>query len=222
MKICIATACFIFLSITIFTSAVSAENYFGITGGYFFPNDDYRGLRLYSDGYSTGMVYGYCLSEIFTLEGSMGYIKAIYYREYWMGACLEYPCGIASLTTDKVTIMPISITAKAGYTVSGIFRFYAGVGVGYYYTSFTRKDVSVIAQEDRTLTYEIAKRTEKKDKKGFHIMAGMDIELTNKLSFGFQGRRDYNRPGHVWGFPPGEGHVNFGGITAGISLKYRI
>lgn len=174
------------------------DSYATLRLGAFMPEDDAYYL---DNGISIGGALGHNLNPNFALEIGLDYTVADFDDEY----------GYYSYATDEyehayVTTLGIPVTARFIVPLSSRVDFFAGAGIGVYFT-----DVEI---EDGYYHDEGVDDT----RLGFHALMGADIEMNPHAALTMELKHTELEEDSDDGY---DDVLGFGGTTASVGVKFR-
>lgn len=159
------SSAFVLIMLAVFFLPFSAvgednTNYFKLKGGMYSPESD--DLEDFDEGFAGEIAFGQYLHQNFALELGLGYLDTD---------------GDVGFTADEdITIIPLTLSAKAIFPVGQNFQMFGLAGGGFYFAD-GELDISGGASLD-----------DDDSPLGAHLGLGIDYNITGRLSFGVEGK----------------------------------
>lgn len=150
-----------------YSFALDKSNYLIFKGGVFVPTDDLHDDE-FENGFNTEVACGHKFTPNAAIEAGLGlYVTKADFQ------------GAGYSEDDTIAVLPLTASIK-GIIPAGIVEIYGGGGGGIYIASI-ESEVTLLGITD-TLSDSDAVL-------GFHIMAGMNFNVSPRFFFGLEGRR---------------------------------
>lgn len=178
------------------------DNYFAFRGGQISPDESG-----YDSGTHIEAAFGSSISEGFIVEGAIGQYSSEYSDSGW-----DAFWGFYS-EVDEISVTYLSATFKRAMRPSDVLELYGGGGIGYYMAEFDGKlAVAGVGSDSMTSDDSVV---------GFHIVAGLNYDISEKIFIGFEGKiikaDDASFTGEIFGIP-----VELEGDLGGTSMLFAI
>jgi opacity protein-like surface antigen len=205
---------FLILFVLVATPAFAQQKgYVDLRAGAFIPGGDLDDADV-DTGLAIEGALGYFVAPNIALEGGVGFI----FTEADTAGTIFVP-GVGTFAfseEDDLTIVPITLTAKAHFPTGNITP-YIGAGVGAYYVS---ADIEIFISGFGTDSDEDSDVV-----LGGHFLGGLLFDISERFALGVEGKYaitgDAEFEGVFFGIPVAtEGNLNGGSVLANFRIKF--
>lgn len=209
-KVFISALCFILICFAhISAMAEKDSNYTIVKAGIYNPTGDLDDNFNFDVGFNGEIALGHYFSQNIAVEIGIGYFRT---RATDSRIAFAPGFGTISLKAEgDIKVYPVTLTSKFLFPIEN-FELFGLAGVGLYYTKVNadiQTNLGNFSDDDKDTVF------------GFHIGGGSNLNVTNEIFVGVEGKYLFTKEGEVSLFgEPFKSDLNGFTVTANIGSRF--